>query len=94
MLVPCDPITISVTDARRELANVIDRARTEHEPVYLVRHGQRFAAVVDAGGYDRLLALAEDMSDILAAEDARREMRETGEQSIPWESVKADLGLV
>jgi prevent-host-death family protein len=75
------PAEISVTDARRDLANVIDRARLEHEPVYLVRHGQRVAAVVDAGDYDRLLELAEDMS-------------ETGEQPIPWESVKADLGLV
>lgn len=33
------------------------------------------------------------MADIRAAEEARREMQATGETPIPWESVKADLGL-
>jgi len=29
----------------------------------------------------------------VALEQARREMRETGAAPIPWEQVKADLGL-
>lgn len=51
------------------------------------------AAVVDADDLDRLVELAEDMTDIRAAEAARVEMRETAETPIPWEQVKADLGL-
>ena len=39
------------------------------------------------------LRLAEDMADIRAAEQAREEMRRTGEAPIPWDEVKAELGL-
>jgi prevent-host-death family protein len=84
---------LSISDAREQLAAVIDRARTEHRPVFLSRRGRRIAAVIDADDLDRLLELAEDMADIRAAEEARAEMRETGAAPIPWEEVKADLGL-
>ena len=51
------------------------------------------AAVIDADDLDAIVELAEDMADIRAAEAARAEMKDTGEQPIPWEDVKADLGL-
>jgi prevent-host-death family protein len=84
---------LSISEAREQLAAVIDRARTEHRPVFLSRRGRRVAAVIDAGDLERLLDLAEDMADIRSAEAARAEMRETGAAPIPWEEVKADLGL-
>ena len=84
---------LSISAAREQLAAVIDRARAEHRPVFLSRRGRRVAAVIDADDLERLLALAEDMADIRAAEAARAEMRETGATPIPWEEVKADLGL-
>lgn len=84
---------VPVSEARRQLAAVIDRARTEHVPVYLDRRGQRVAAVIDADDLDRILELAEDMVDLRAAEAGREEMRRTGESPIPWEQVKAGLGL-
>ena len=83
----------SISDARRDLAAVIDEARATHEPVFLSRRGRRVAAVISAEELDRLRGLAEDMADILDAEAARREMRETGAAPIPWDQVKADLGL-
>lgn len=86
-------IPFTVSQARQQLASVVDRARAEHEPVYLERRGRRVAAVIDADDLDRLIELAEDMTDIRAAEAARAEMRETAETPIPWEQVKADLGL-
>ena len=85
--------SLTVSEARRQLATVIDRARAEHEPVYLARRGRRVAAVIDADDLDRMLELAEDMADIRAAEAARAEMQETGEAPIPWEQIRADLGL-
>jgi prevent-host-death family protein len=84
---------LPVSDARQQLAAIIDRARTEHAPVYLARRGRRVAAVIDAEDLERILELAEDMADIRAAEEARAEMRATRETPIPWEQVKADLGL-
>lgn len=86
-----DPVNIS--DARGRLAAIVDRARSEHRPVWLARRGRRVAAVVDAHDLERIMELAEDMADIRAAEEARREMAETGETPIPWDEVKADLGL-
>ena len=83
----------NITEARKQLATIIDQARADHEPVYLTRRGHRVAAVIDADDLDGILALAEDMADIRAAEEARAEMRATGTTPIPWEQVKVDLGL-
>ena len=88
-----DTRALSITEARMQLAAVIDRARTDHQPVYIARHGRRIAAVIDADDLDRILELAEDMADIRAAEHARAEMQSTGATPIPWDEVKADLGL-
>ena len=85
---------LSVSDARDQLASIINRAQTEHEPVYLSRRGRRVAAVIDADDLERLIGLAEDMADIRAAEESREEMRRTQSEPIPWDQVKADLGLV
>ncbi len=85
---------LPVSEARQQLAAIIDRARAEHSPVYLARRGRRVAAVIDADDLDVLLALAEDISDIRAAAAARAEMAETEQTPIPWEQVKADLGLM
>ena len=84
---------VSVSEARQQLAEIIDRARAEHTPIYLARRGRRVAAVIDADDLDAIVELAEGMADIRGAEAARAEMRATGEAPIPWEQVKADLGL-
>jgi prevent-host-death family protein len=87
------PVEKSVSDARRELASVIEAVRATREPVWISRRGRRVAAVVDADQLERLQELAEDMTDILDAEAARAEMRETNDEPVPWQQVKADLGL-
>ena len=88
------PVDRSISEARRDLAAVIDEARATREPVFLSRHGHRVAAIISADELERLRDLAEDMADILDAEAARQEMRATGAAPVPWDQVKADLGLV
>lgn len=83
---------MTVSEARARLADVVDVARVAHDPVYLTRRGHRVAAVIDADDLDRLIAAAEDLADIEAAKDARTELAD-GEESIPWDQVKADFGL-
>ena len=85
--------THTVSEARKNLSSIIDRVRDEHTPIYLARRGRRVAAVIDADDLDEIIELAEDMADIRAAEAARADMQATGEAPIPWEQVKADLGL-
>ena len=84
---------LTVTEARARLADVVDEARVQHDPVFLTRRGRRVAAVIDAEDLQRLIEAAEDLADIQAAREARAEMAETGEEAIPWDLVKADLGL-
>ncbi|MGH7921176.1 MAG: type II toxin-antitoxin system Phd/YefM family antitoxin [Candidatus Dormibacteraceae bacterium] len=65
---------LNVSEARHQLASIVDRARAEHRPVYVAWRGRRVAAVIDAEDLDRILALAEDMADIRAVEDARADL--------------------
>lgn len=83
---------LTVSDARARLADVVDDARVGHAPVYLTRRGRRVAAIIDADDLDRLIADAEDLADIKAARAARAEIS-SGEQAVPWDEVKAELGL-
>lgn len=85
---------VSISDARDQLASIINRVQRDHEPVFLSRRGRRVAAVIDADDLERLMELAEDMADIRAAEASREEMRRTKTEPTPWEQVKEDLGLV
>ncbi len=82
---------VSITDARSRLADVIDDARVRHTPVFLTRRGRRVAAVIDAEDLERLTEAAENLADIEAAEAARAEIAENG--TVPWDEVKAELGL-
>ncbi|EMY35808.1 prevent-host-death protein [Arthrobacter crystallopoietes BAB-32] len=64
-----------------------------HEPVYLLRRRRRVAALIDADDLAELIEAAEDLEDLRAAEAARQEMADSGESPVPWEEVKAELGL-
>ena len=82
---------LTVAAARARLADVVDEVRKHHRPVFLTRRGRRVAAVIDADDLERLTQAAEDLADIEAADAARAEIAEHG--TIPWDEVKADLGL-
>ena len=86
-------VEVSVTQARERLADVVDDARVNHQPVYLTRRGKRIAAVVDATDLEALLRDSEDLADLRAAAAARAEL-DSGETAVLWDQVKADLGLV
>ena len=82
-----------MTEARERLADVVDDARVNHQPVYLTRRGKRIAAVVDATDLEALLRDSEDLADLRAAAAARAEL-DSGETAVLWDQVKADLGLI
>ena len=80
---------MTVSEARDRLADAIDQARTSHEPVVLTRRGKRVAVLVDADDYARMSDLAEDALDRAELDAARAD-----NDYVPWDQVKADLGLV
>ena len=51
------------------------------------------AALIDAEDLATLIEAAEDLEDLREANAARTEMDETGDGPVPWEEVKAELGL-
>ena len=83
--------TIAITEARDSLGAVVDDAR--RAPVYLTRHNRPVAVVLDVSGYERLRELAQEPADAAAAAASRREMEETKATPVPWNEVKAELGL-
>ncbi len=78
---------IAVSQARDHLAAAIEQARTG-EPVYVTRRGRRVAVIIGAEDYDDLVERAEDIADRTELQAAREE-----DDFIPWEQVKAELGL-
>jgi prevent-host-death family protein len=79
---------MAVSEARNHLAEAIDEARRTREPVYVTRRGRRVAVIVDAEAFDQLVEAAEDARDRGELDTARSE-----DDYVPWDEVKADLGL-
>ena len=79
---------MAVSEAREHLADVISSVSRSGEPVYLTRRGKAVAVVVDPDVFERLLSDAEDALDRAELLIARDE-----DDYVPWDQVKAELGL-
>ena len=79
---------MAVSEARTHLAGLIEQTRRSGEPVFVTRRGQRVAVIVDSGAYERLVSDAED-----ALDRAELKLARADDDYIPWDEVKADLGL-
>jgi len=80
---------LTVSLARENLAELIDSTQRSGEPVVLTRHGPPVAVVLDHALFERLVAAADENSDRQALAQARED-----DDTVPWEQVKADLGLL
>lgn len=81
---------VAVTEARRTLAELIDAVR-DGEFVYLMRHGERVAALMPADiaeNYERI----EDDYWARRADDARRAIAAGEEGTISWQQYLAESG--
>lgn len=79
---------LAVSKARDHLAEVIEQSRRSGEPVFVTRRGRRVAVIIDAESYERVVETAEEATD-------RRELQAARDENdyVPWDEVKADLGL-
>ncbi|MGH3260976.1 MAG: type II toxin-antitoxin system prevent-host-death family antitoxin, partial [Trebonia sp.] len=76
---------VSVTDARGNLAELIDAVR-DGEFVYLVRHGERVAALMPADIAEHYEQIEDDYWARKAAE-AHERLRAHPEATVPWPQV-------
>ncbi|MHA7627576.1 type II toxin-antitoxin system Phd/YefM family antitoxin [Corallococcus sp. M7] len=81
---------VSITEARDDLAELLNRAAYGKERLVLTRHGKKLVAVIPFEDLEALEAL-EDRRDIQKADAARRESE--GQPRVAWKQVKAELGL-
>ena len=79
---------VAVTQARDRLAEVVEKTRHSGEPTWVTQDGQRIAVILDSDVFDRLVDLAEDAMDRRELDEARAD----GDY-LPWDEVKASLGL-
>jgi prevent-host-death family protein len=79
---------VAVSDARNRLAEVIEESRRSGEPISVTRRGRRVAVILDAEVFDVLVEAADDVEDRRELDAARAE-----DDYVPWDEVKADLGL-
>ena len=80
--------TVTTAEARKKLAEIVNKVAYGKEPVVLTRRGEEIAALISMEEL-ALLQLIEDHIDI---EDARNALTGTGE-NIPAEKVWKELGL-
>lgn len=79
---------VAVSDARNRLAEVIEESRRSGEPISVTRRGRRVAVIIDSEAFDRLVETADDVDDRRELEAAR-----VDDDYVPWDDVKAMLGL-
>jgi len=84
------PGHVTVSEARQDFAELVNRAAYGHERVRVVRRGREIAAIVSIEDVE-LLERLEGEFDL---EEARAVLADPESAApIPWEQVKAELGL-
>jgi prevent-host-death family protein len=87
---------LTASQTRTAFADVLNRVAYGGERIVVHRRGKDLAALVPMKEYERLeriLQEAEDRADAAAFKRAKRQFEKSGRKGIPWETVKARLGL-
>ncbi len=79
----------TISRAREQLADLVNRAAYAKERVGLTRHGRRVAAIVSIED----LALLERLEDRIDLDAARAALAENEDAPEAWEDVRKALGL-
>jgi prevent-host-death family protein len=84
---------VTVAQARKDFAEIINRAAYARDRTVITRHDSDVAVVVSIDEVrllDVLIERYEDEQDVL---DAREALLEAREDRIPWDAVKSEFGL-
>ena len=84
---------VSVAEARKDFAEIINRASYRHERTVITRHESDVAAIISIDELRLLDALIERWEDEQDIADANEALLEAREDNIPWEVIKRELGL-
>ena len=84
-------ITLSIVDARNNMADVLNRVSYGGERIALSRRGKAVAVLVSVADAE-LLARLEDAADIQDAKKALAEYRRNPASAVPFEAVLKKAG--
>lgn len=84
---------MTTSTARDEFAEMVNRVSYGKERIVLQRHGKPVAAVIPIEDLKLLERLIEEEEDRIDVEEARRILNDPTEENIPFEQVKAELGI-
>jgi prevent-host-death family protein len=79
---------IAVSEAREHLSELIESTHRTGEPVYVTRRGRPVAVILDPEQFERIIENFEAAADREALRQARAD-----DDYVPWDEVKAELGL-
>ena len=79
---------IPISNIREDFADTVRRVEYQSERIMLTRHGKPVAALVSVADLE-LLELLEDRADL----EAMRKAMDESDERIPYEKVRANLGL-
>jgi prevent-host-death family protein len=82
--------SVNTTEARENLAEILNRVAYGKDRVRIARRGKVLAAIVPIEDLEALERL-EDEIDLREAKKALADVKKNG--AIPWEEAKEDLGL-
>jgi len=85
-------MNVGVKEVRDNLADALNRVAYQGERIVLERRGKGVAVLVSMEDL-AVLEAVEDRADVKAARKVMADMKRKGEKGIPWEQVKAELGL-
>ncbi len=81
---------LRASKARKDFSDTINRVAYSGERIVLERHGKPVVAIVPVADLE-LLEKLEDRMDLEVARAALADVKKHG--TVPWEKIKADLGL-
>jgi PHD/YefM family antitoxin component YafN of YafNO toxin-antitoxin module len=86
--------SISITKARSMLTKLPEKLSKEHGAIALTRRGEPVMALLAWDLYEAIVETLEIMEDADLMAALRQSIKELSEgKVIPWEEVKAELGL-
>jgi PHD/YefM family antitoxin component YafN of YafNO toxin-antitoxin module len=86
-------VRVSVAEARKRFAELLERVTAGRERIVIERAGKIVGFLGTARDLAVVVEEEEDREDAAAAEEALAEMERTGEQPIPYERARRELGL-
>jgi len=84
---------VNVMEARKAFSETINRVAFGKERIVLERRGKDVAALVSVEDLKLLEKLLDELEDRLDVEEVRRREAEEGDQAIPYEQVRRELGF-